>query len=280
MNASKPAPINFLSFDVEHGIQTFKERGIPFRDYKPNGEIDFIYRLLELLAETKNTATFFVLTSEVKNYEGILTEALKLGHQIASHGHDHIRIFKRSPSEFKSDVKLAKSILENTFQIPIKGYRAPGFSLNHETSWAVPIISEAGYVYSSSTNFKYNLEQGKPEISDTQFNAILKSNSLIDFPSTSLNLKSLNQRIIGGFYSRLLPISLQETIIEMENKRKLPVNLYSHPFEFDLQAPRIFWPPFASMIRYFGLHKNEMKFEYLIRKYRFSCFENFENLNA
>lgn len=263
---------NYLSLDLEHGIQTFKERKIPYTDYAPTGEVEYLSRLLNKLRETKNKATFFVLTSELKFYTDFLFEAISEGHEVASHGHDHIRLSKRNPSEFKSDIVKSKSLLEEKLQIDIVGYRAPGFSLAEKTQWAFEIIKNAGFRYSSSSNFRFKVINGLPSIEKCEIQSLLENLQLLEFPSTSINYGSLNQRICGGFFTRALPKISQNIIFEFENQSGRPVNFYYHPFECDVSAIKSAVPLYYKFLRYYGVSGMEQKVHRIIETHRFTRF--------
>ena len=264
---------HFLSFDIEHGVQTFKERGVPFLNYPPKGEIEFLESLINKLSQLNYSATFFVLTSELHNYEKVLFKALEHGHEIASHGHEHIRLNKRSPNEFTNDIDKSRKILQDVFQVEVKGYRAPGFSLNYETKWAIELIGKAGFTYSSSSNFDYKLKDSKPQILSKNISNLLENANLTEFPSTSISLFGRRQRVWGGFYSRVLPIEIQKPLIQHIKKIKGPLNLYLHPFEFDLQAPQTRDASFyLRFLRYHGIESMEEKLDEYLRLYSFKSF--------
>jgi peptidoglycan/xylan/chitin deacetylase (PgdA/CDA1 family) len=72
------------------------------------------------------------------------------GHELASHGLDHARVFTLGAERFAADLSESRKILEDAGGVAIKGYRAPSFSIDTRTPWAHPILAEQGYDYSSS----------------------------------------------------------------------------------------------------------------------------------
>jgi peptidoglycan/xylan/chitin deacetylase (PgdA/CDA1 family) len=72
------------------------------------------------------------------------------GHEVASHGYDHTRIHHFTPERFRADVTRTKKILEDITGVPVRGYRAPSYSINGRNLWALDVLAETGHVYSSS----------------------------------------------------------------------------------------------------------------------------------
>lgn len=258
--------LHFLSFDVEDVYQSFKERGIPGWTKDVDGEKTRILEILELLDKHSYKATFFILTEILPDYEDIILEIISRGHEIASHGHQHLRIKRRSPEEFETDIKTSKFLLENLINQEVIGYRAPGFSLNESTSWAVEKIKNAGFSYSSSASSSK---------SDSKLFSLLNEFKLIEFPATSVKILSKDVRLCGGFYFRALPFFLTESLFELRHRNGQPINLYLHPFEFEDQPHRVKASFEVTFVRYYNLEKSSINLEKILPKYGFTSFANF-----
>src|SRR5262245_5663193 len=94
------------------------------------------YRLLEMLAERKIRATFFILGWVAERCGGLVDEIVKAGHEVGSHGYAHQMIQQDKQKDFCDDVRRAKSILENQTGVVVKSYRAPSYSITTRTLWA------------------------------------------------------------------------------------------------------------------------------------------------
>lgn len=264
---------HYLSFDVEDVYQSFKERGIPGWRNDVKGETSRLIQILDTLDLHNTKATFFVLTEIVGTHRGILREIHARGHEIASHGHEHIRIWKRSQQEFAEDIKKSKAILEELLNEPILGYRAPGFSLNYRTLWAVDHILEAGFIYSSSSNF------GKRQFAGIFGGRNREGNrELIEFPSSSVGIGSHRFRLAGGFAFRLMPLSVTSTILKGRARLNSPANLYLHPFEFEASPERIRCPKRVQIVRYLNLDKTQARFSKLLDVAEFIPFRDSPHL--
>ena len=107
-------------------------------------------RLLEVLAEAGVQATFFTLGCIARRHPSLARQIAAEGHELASHGTDHVRVDRQSPAAFRADVRDSKRILEDSGGVKVSGYRAPTFSIGLGTAWAHEILAEEGYCYSSS----------------------------------------------------------------------------------------------------------------------------------
>jgi polysaccharide deacetylase family protein (PEP-CTERM system associated) len=107
-------------------------------------------RILDILDEFGVKATFFVLGWVAERKPALVMEIARRGHEVASHGYGHQRIYKQTREEFRDDIRRSKSILEELTGEPVLGYRAPSYSISMDTLWAFDELLEAGYSYDSS----------------------------------------------------------------------------------------------------------------------------------
>lgn len=265
---------HYLSFDVEDVYQSFKERGIAPWKSDVDGETSRILEILDLLDVFGGKATFFVLTEIISDYQEIIREIRDRGHEIASHGHEHIRIWKRSPDQFAYDIQKSKSLLEDLLNAPIYGYRAPGFSLNHETMWAVDLIEKTGFAYTSSSSF----DQEQLPVGLRGENNAQDSAGLLEFPATSMTIRGRSLRLCGGFMFRALPMLATESILNIRSRRGQSVNLYLHPYEFEDNPNRIEGPLAVRMMRYHNIQTTRKKFTQLLETWTFTNFSSCPSL--
>lgn len=262
--------IHHLSFDVEDVYQSFKERGISGWTKDVDGEKSRILEILDLLDSYGHKATFFILTEILPDYKDIILEIKGRGHEIASHGHQHLRIKRRTADDFNRDIRESKFMLEGLINQEVTGYRAPGFSLNESTSWAVEIIKSAGFRYSSSTS------SNNP---NSKIFSVLRDFELVDFPATSMNFLGRDVRLCGGFYFRALPFVVTKSLFKFRQNFDQPINLYLHPFEFEDHPKRIKAGIGANLVRYYNLNKTRKNLEMLLPNYKFTSFANYLDQN-
>jgi len=108
------------------------------------------YRILELFAKHNTHATFFVLGCVAKQHPDLVKAIVNQGHELASHGYEHIRVFQQTADEFLQDITRTRQLLQDLSGQQVVGYRAATYSITLQTLWAYPALLQAGYRYSSS----------------------------------------------------------------------------------------------------------------------------------
>src|SRR5689334_22366241 len=122
-------PRLLLSIDFEDWHQLVHRR-LGFEDWdRPHAALERqTAQLLDLLDELGARATFFLLGMSVENHRELVAEIVRRGHEPASHGHAHARVYELTPEEFRADLDRAvEAIAGATGQRPL-AYRAPAFS--------------------------------------------------------------------------------------------------------------------------------------------------------
>ena len=245
--------------------------------YVPRGQWDSLESrvvantttLLDLLAETNQTATFFVLGWVAQRAPALIRRIAAAGHEVASHGWDHRRVTDETPAEFRSSVRRSKDALEQLVGAPVLGYRAPSFSIVQGTEWALDILIEEGYAYDSSLfpirrpGYGYAAAQRDPHWVERP------SGRLAELPPVTLRKFGVNLPAAGGAYLRLLPAGLIRSAVRAAEARGVPATLYIHPWELDPDQPRI--PvSFVTRIRHYGgLRRTVPRLRKLFNEFQF-----------
>ena len=107
-------------------------------------------RLLDLFERAQLRATFFVLGWVADREPALVRAIVAAGHELASHGYSHQLIYEQEREVFREDVRRAKALLEQISGVPIRGYRAPSFSVTPRSRWALDVLLEEGYTYDAS----------------------------------------------------------------------------------------------------------------------------------
>src|SRR6516165_1612450 len=172
-------------------------------------------RILDVLAEFGAQATFFVLGWIARRHPALVRRILAGGHELASHGSDHLRVDRLSPEAFRADVRQSKRVLEDAGGVLVRGYRAPTFSISRGTSWAHGVLLEVGYSYSSSVYpLKHDL-YGSPGAPRTAFAPIP---GIVEVPLTAVRIFRINVPASGGGYFRLFPYRLTRWLLDQANR--------------------------------------------------------------
>ena len=86
-------------------------------------------RILSLFADAGVKATFFTLGWIAERHPSLVRRIVENGHELASHGYEHVRADRQDRAAFRADVRRSKKILEDTSGLPVRGYRAATFSI-------------------------------------------------------------------------------------------------------------------------------------------------------
>ena len=225
--------INVLSIDVEDYWAIFGRDWLKQNDALPSEAVLCNTRwYLDFLGERNIKATFFILGEVAKAYPELVEEIAGQGHEIAVHGFSHKQIFRLNRAEFINEVGDAKKLLEDISGQEVIGHRAPAFSINYETKWALDVLAELGYKYDSSISpmagSRYGWPNFKKEIHRMQIEG---DQSIIEVPMSTVSFV-VKELCVGGGYLRHFPYLF--TKIAMKHiQKKRPVILYMHPYEID-----------------------------------------------
>jgi len=207
-------------------------------------------RMLDLFAEKKATATFFVLGWVAERFPALVRRMADGGHEIASHSYGHQRIFTQTPAQFREDVRKAKGLIEDAAGKQVRGYRAPTFSLNTKTWWAYDVLGEEGYSYSSSIYPVARDNYGMPDAPRTPF-LPTDAGSMIEIPMSTVRYGQRNLPASGGGFFRLLPYGVSRHALARVNRAEGPSIFYCHPWEIDPEQPRVAGANLKSRVRHY-----------------------------
>ena len=255
-------PLILLSVDVEewfHILDTDITPDISQWDNLESRVEANMEKLLSLFAEHDIKATFFWLGWMAERYTALLRRCLEEGHEIASHGYAHLLPYKVGREKFRQDIKRAKKILEDLSGKPVEGFRAPGFGITAETSWAFEEILEAGYRYDSSIFPAARGHGGIPGERLGPFLMKLKRGVLLEIPVSVNEVAGRRMCLTGGGYFRITPRFILHRAICSIASRGLPVVIYLHPRDIDPGQPRLPLPLTRKIKSYVGLNKSFVK---------------------
>ena len=271
MSPFTPSVVNGLSVDVEAWFQVGAFEGVI-----PRGSWDAlsdrveqnVARILDLFAACDVRGTFFTLGWVAERHGPLMRRIVDAGHELASHGWDHARVFTLGPAAFARDVVRARKVLEDASGVAIKGYRAPSFSIDQRSSWAYAVLAEQGYAYSSSVAPIAHDHYGWRQAPRFAFRPLAGA-SLIELPVTTARLGGLRLAAGGGGFFRVLPYAFSRWAIRQVNASAArPAVFYFHPWEIDPDQPRVADAPLRAKLRHYtNLAGMAPKLERLIREF-------------
>jgi polysaccharide deacetylase family protein (PEP-CTERM system associated) len=245
---------NALSVDVEDWFQvgafeTVIDRGSwESRERRVERNTDAVLALFE---EAEVKATFFTLGWVAARHPALIRRIAETGHELASHGWDHKRVFNMSVAEFRDDLIRARGEIEQASGQKVSGYRAPSFSIDQRTPWAHEVLAEHGYAYSSSVAPIRHDHYGWPGSPRFAWRPVAGS-GLIELPVTTFELAGRRFAAGGGGFFRLLPYRLSNWAVARVNAREeRPAIFYFHPWDMDVDQPRVADAPIKSKLRHY-----------------------------
>lgn len=254
-SSEKAGIVNGLSVDVEDWFQVGAfENVIERSDW--DGLSDRVERnvdaILAMFAAADVSATFFTLGWVAKRHGALMRKITANGHEIASHGWDHARVFTMDRKEFGEDIRKARQELEDATGARVLGYRAPSFSIDQRTPWAYMELADQGYAYSSSVAPVAHDHYGWREAPRFAFKPLPWSD-LIEIPVTTAEFAGKRLAAGGGGFFRVLPYAFSRWAIRQVNRRdERPAVFYFHPWEIDPDQPRVRGAPLKSRLRHYS----------------------------
>ena len=247
--------LNALSVDVEDWFQVGA-----FETVIAKADWEHLERRVErnadavlgLFAEAGVKGTFFTLGWVAERHPGLIRRIVDAGHEIASHGWDHDRVFTLSPDEFRADLRRAHRAIMKAGGVAPTGYRAPSFSIDKRTPWAHRILAEEGYAYSSSVAPIAHDHYGWREAPRFAHRP-LPGSALIELPVTTVEIAGRRMAAGGGGFFRLLPYRFSTWAVGRVNRAEArPAVFYFHPWEIDPDQPRVARAPIKSRVRHYS----------------------------
>jgi polysaccharide deacetylase family protein (PEP-CTERM system associated) len=283
--------VSALTIDVEDGINISMRDNFKIEMRPTNRVVNNVEIILDICERNNVKATFFILGEVAETYPDLVKIIDANEHETGIHGYYHDQIFKLTPKMFKNELIRARELVENLTGKKILGFRAPAFSINSQTSWALQIIAECGFKYDSSIFPSETSRYGWKGFSKQIVKLKLHNGaSLIEVPLSVANFMGRDIPVCGGGYLRHFPYYLTKQYFKSINKKR-PVIVYMHPYELDTcKYPNYFYNARSSApikkkipLMLYRLNKGTVKtkLELLIKEFRFlplnELIEKYEN---
>jgi polysaccharide deacetylase family protein (PEP-CTERM system associated) len=225
-------------------------------------------RILSLLRACGVRATFFVLGYIAERESTLIRTIAREGHEVATHGHFHRRIFEMSPADFEEDLARSLDAISAASGGQVVGYRAPEWSIRPDTLWVLSILRKHGILYDSSmvplTRMGDRIFPRFPSRFTTEYG------DMLEFPLTTVRCFGEGIPFTGGLPLRLTPYFYIASKIRQLNRAGMPTLVYIHPWEFDLEQPRLDLPWSRRFMHYFNLSATPRKLAGLLKHLGFA----------
>jgi len=207
-------------------------------------------RFLDFADRHALRATVFIVGELARTHPRLVREVAARGHEIGLHGLRHVALGDVGPNELRE----GRELLEDVAQAPVRGFRAPIFSLTPRTAWAIEDLHACGFDYSSSVLPAASPLHGWPGAPRTPFRW---TNGLVELPVPVAGVGRATIPFLGGIYVRYVP-----TWIGIRWMRRLDPGValwsYLHPYDLDPEEP-FFVLPYAGWLTSRLLHMRRGK---------------------
>ena len=274
------AGLNLLGIDFEDWYHPQLVEPFVSKEEKIPTMFKGLDKILDLLRKNDSKVTFFVVGEILESNPEIFDKIISEGHEIGFHTMKHTRL--DSPnfrSEFKEELEKFKKL---TFGKSI-GFRAPTFSLNEKSSWAIDELSSNGYKYDSSiipakTNM-YGIPSAEKfpyRITNSSLDKNDPNGTLIEFPLMVTKLLGKTIPVAGGFYLRALPLKIIKKALKSYEQKEIPASLYIHSWELTPEyIPKIKLPIKNHFITFYNIEKTFSKINDILKDYEFTTFQSY-----
>ena len=260
-----------FSVDVEDWCQSVLNNNNPVSKRVLNSTL----RLLDLLDEYDQKATFFTLGNVAEKFPQLIQRMAEEGHEVASHGYSHKNIYSMNPQEMLEDITKSVDLLEDACGQKVIGFRAPNFSIReHLFPEYCEALAANGIRYDSSLFpmkvIKYGIEK-KYDLT------IFKDYGIDEHYLSYITAGNYKLPYFGGGYFRLSPYQMTRFL-----SKPLPDSsvFYMHPYEVDADELEFVKKeygkvPFKWLITQFVGRKGvPNKLSRLIHDYEMTSFQN------
>ena len=272
--------MNILGIDFEEWYHPELIKQNISKEKRNPSVINGIDKILDLLRKHETFATFFVVGELLEIRPDIFDKIIENDHEIGFHTMYHDRLDSPEYKEkFRDEIKKFAELTNHKS----RGFRAPTFSLNNNSSWAIDILAENDYMYDSSVVPAKTSMYGLPGAQESPYKISSKNikqhNSdgiITEFPL--LVTKFLGKKIPagGGFYLRTLPTKIIKNAIKNYQKQEIPATFYIHSWELTPEyMPKIQLPIKENFITYHNIGKAYTRMNELLQQFQFTSFSNF-----
>ena len=277
--------MNILGIDFEDWYHPeLIKQNIKNEKHNPS-VINGIDKILDLLRKRETSATFFIVGELLEIQPEIFDKIIENGHEIGFHTMYHDRLDSPGYKEkFSNEIEKFAELTNHKS----RGFRAPTFSLNNASSWAIDILAKNDYVYDSSIVPAKTSMYGSPNAEHEPYRitskSIEKNNSsgkLIEFPLMTTTFLGKKIPAAGGFYLRTLPMKVTKNAIKNYEKQGIPANFYIHSWELTPEyMPKLDLPFKDNFVTFHNIDKAYQRMNDILKEFSFTSFSNYLSQNA
>jgi polysaccharide deacetylase family protein (PEP-CTERM system associated) len=274
--APRPGPaVNVFTVDVEEWFHVCGVGGAlapEHWDRLPSRVVQTTRLVLDELDRAGVRATFFVLGWVAERHPALVAEIAAAGHDIGSHGHSHQRAYDLGADRFLADVRQSLGSLRHAGVPQVTAFRAPEWSINGRTPWALELLAREGFTRDASMAPVRLV--GSPDLPRHPHVRTTPSGSILEVPPLVADRFGQVMPLGWGWGLRWSSPARVLRAIERGNAAGVPAVLMIHPWELDPDPPRVRLPPALAFAHYFRLGGFRGRLRTILNGARFGPIED------
>lgn len=247
--------------------------------------LDGFDEYMELLDKHGIKSTLFVVGDLASQVADRLRPHIARGHSVALHSYTHIAPMMESVEQFRENLCRAKDQFRELFDVDVKGFRAPCFSMDRQR---LSVLQELGFHYDSS-HLGYEPARHTVKLDLENYSqlrkGIFRQDGFYEFGLPTEKVFFSPYPIAGGGYVRLSNWGFIKTLIRHYIRRNDYYVFYLHPFELTKEKVPYFkqLKPYDKYYMKTGIERYKWRIEQIILMlkkcgYEFVTFEQLVQL--
>jgi polysaccharide deacetylase family protein (PEP-CTERM system associated) len=235
----------------------------------PSRVIQTTRLLLDELEDARVRGTFFVLGWVADRHPELVDEIQRAGHEIGSHGHVHARAYDLGEEAFVHDLRQSVSALRAAGVEEVRGFRAPEWSINGRSMWALDLLVRNGFtVDASMAPLKL---VGQVDFPRAPHMRRTPSGAILEVPPLVADRFGQVMPLGWGWGLRMSSPARVLRAIERQNRAGIPAVVTVHPWELDPDPPRVSLPLRLWFAHYFRLGDFRSRLRTVLRSASFGA---------
>lgn len=272
MNGRPAARANAFTVDVEEWFHICGVGGelAPARwESLPTRVVDTTRALLDDLNGAGVRATFFVLGWVAERFPDLVAEIQRAGHEIGSHGYAHVRAYELGPDGFVDDLRRSVRALHAAGAMRVHAYRAPEWSINARSLWALELLVREGFTADASMAPLRIV--GDPKYPRRPHARSTAAGPILELPPFVTTRFGQVMPLGWGWGLRMSSPGRILRTVARANRDGIPAVLTVHPWEIDPEPPRVRLPARLRFAHYFRLHGFRQRLASVLRGAEFGA---------
>jgi polysaccharide deacetylase family protein (PEP-CTERM system associated) len=233
--------------------------------------------LLDTLDATGVRATFFVLGWIAEEHPHLVAAVQSAGHDIGSHGHDHLRAYELTADAFAGDLQRSVAALRSAGVPNVTAFRAPEWSINDRSLWALDRLADTGFTTDASmAPVKIVGSTAYPRLPHVRRTA---SGLITEVPPLVVDRFGQVMPLGWGWGLRMSSPRRVLRRIEEVNRAGSPAVLAVHPWEFDVEPPKVRLPASLHFAHYFRLDGFRSRLRSILQSAKFGPISSLAHQN-